>query len=179
VELITAVAAGDRRGLAALYDRYAPILMGVGTRMLGSRREAEDLLHDLFLEVWRQARHYDAARGSVRTWLLLRLRSRALDRRKAAAWSRVVSVEDRPGVAERAPEAGAEDPLLGPDRTRVHEALAALPGEQRAVLELGYFDGLSSAEIAARLSIPIGTVKSRVAAALAKLRARLAGGETP
>src|SRR5262245_29015389 len=98
VSLIQAVATGDRRGLGGLYDRYAPVLMALGIRMLGARREAEDLVHDVFLEVWRQAHDYDPRRGSVRTWLLMRARSRALDRRKAAGYARVVSVEDRPGI---------------------------------------------------------------------------------
>ena len=169
-ELIRAVARGDRPALAALYDRFSPILMAVATRVLGDRREAEDLLHDVFLEVWRQASDYDVARGSVRAWMLVRLRSRAIDRRKAAGYTRVVALE--PEHLERH-EAGAEDPSFGPDRTRVRRALAELPEEQRTVLELGYFEGLSSSEIATRIDAPIGTVKSRVAAALARLRAGL------
>src|SRR5437879_1266503 len=88
VTLIQGAAAGDRQCLAALYDRYAPALLAIGRRILGDRREAEDLLHDVFLEVWRQAGDYDEARGTVRAWLLMRMRSRALDRRKAAAFSK-------------------------------------------------------------------------------------------
>ena len=177
-KLVHAVAKGDRVALAQLYDRFAPILMAVATRILGDRREAEDLLHDVFLEVWRQAADYDAARGSVRAWMLIRLRSRAIDRRKSAGSARVVSLETERGVEDRETSVG-EDPALAPDRTAVRHALANLPEEQRIVLELGYFEGLSSSEIAARIDAPIGTVKSRVAAALAKLRAGLvepAGG---
>ena len=145
--------------------------MAVGCRVLGDPRESEDLLHDVFLEVWRQAADYDEQRGSVRAWLLMRMRSRALDRRKAAGYARVVSMEER-----RLPEPAAtavEDPQLAPDREAVRRALSQLPVEQRQVLELGYFEGLSSSEIAERIGAPIGTVKSRVAAALAKLRACL------
>jgi RNA polymerase sigma-70 factor (ECF subfamily) len=170
VSFITAVAQGDRSGLARLYDRYAPVLMGLGTRMLGSRREAEDLLHDLFLEVWRQAGDYDPKRGSVRTWILMRARSRAIDRLKTVGSTRVISLEERPSALD---QAGGDDPDGEPDRQRVRRALAALPREQRVVLELGYYEGLSSTEIADRVAIPLGTVKSRVAAALAKLRAEL------
>lgn len=164
--LVLAIARGDRESLAKLYDRYAGILMAVGQRILHERREAEDLLHDVFLEVWRQAADYDAERGSVRAWLLLRMRSRALDRRKSAGYARVVSLEER----REDPRGGGEDPLLSPDREAVRRALADLPSDQRQVLELGYFEGLSSSEIAERIDTPVGTVKSRVAAALAKLR---------
>jgi RNA polymerase sigma-70 factor (ECF subfamily) len=170
-ELVRKVANGDRAALGPLYDRFAPLLLAVGQRIVGEAREAEDLLHDVFLEVWRAAGDYDAARGSVRAWILMRMRSRALDRRKAPRLSRHANV-----AAETLPEAAAhlgEDPLLSPDRARVRRALAELPPEQRAVLELGYYEGLSSAEIAARVAVPVGTVKSRVAAALSKLRAGL------
>ena len=172
VSLIRGAADGDRDCLAGLYDRYSPALLAIGRRILGDRREAEDLLHDVFLEVWRQASDYDEARGSVRAWLLMRMRSRALDRRKAAVFSRRADLPPSDSVAE--PPA-SEDPALGADRDVVRRALASLPNEQRLVLELGYFEGLSSSEIAERVSAPIGTVKSRVAAALSKLRAGIVG----
>jgi RNA polymerase sigma-70 factor (ECF subfamily) len=172
VSLIKGAADGDRDSLAGLYDRYSPALLAIGRRILGDRREAEDLLHDVFLEVWRQASDYDEARGSVRAWLLMRMRSRALDRRKAAVFSRRADLPPSDSVAE---PASSEDPALGADRDAVRRALASLPSEQRLVLELGYFEGLSSSEIAERVSAPIGTVKSRVAAALAKLRSGITG----
>lgn len=169
-ELIRRVANGDRAALGHLYDRFAAILLAVGQRIVGEAREAEDLVHDVFLEAWRAAGDYDAARGSVRAWLLMRMRSRALDRRKAPRQTRQVTLA--PETLPDAPAPG-EDPALAPDRARVRRALAELPAEQRAVLELGYYEGLSSSEIAARVAVPIGTVKSRVAAGLAKLRAGL------
>jgi len=170
VALVAAMADGDRNALARLYDRYAGLLLAVGMRVLGERREAEDLLHDVFLEAWRQAKRYDAARGTVRTWLLLRMRSRCLDRRRKAGFSRNVSAES----IDLLEQGQSPDSSALPDHAVVRQALLALSLEQRRVLELGYFEGLSSAEIAAREGIPIGTVKSRVAAALAKLRAGLA-----
>jgi len=172
--LIAAMSKGDRSALAAIYDRYSPLMLAVATRILGERREAEDLVHDVLLEAWRQARDYDGARGSVRSWLLLRLRSRALDRRKSVGATRVISVDPEKLASHR--EVLGEDPSLAPDRGTLRRALAALPEEQRTVLELGYFEGLTSAEIADRIAAPIGTVKSRVAAALAKLRAGLVEG---
>lgn len=178
VSLVVAIAGGDRPALARLYDRYAPLLLGVGVRLLGQRREAEDLVHDVFLEVWRSADDYDTGRGSVRTWILMRLRSRALDRLKSASHTRVSSLEEAPDKEPPASAVADEDPSLAADRTRVRRALSLLPTEQRAVLELAYFEGLSSQEIATRIGIPIGTVKSRSAAAMMKLRAELlpAGG---
>ena len=175
-QLVRGVADGDRESLARLYDRYAGSLLAIGQRILRDRREAEDLLHDVFLEVWRQAADYDPERGSVRGWLLLRMRCRALDRIKAAGFQRVVSLEDRRSSEE--PAAGGEDPVGAPDRARVRRALAELPASLRVVLELGYFEGLSSTEIATRIAAPVGTVKSRVAAALAKLRSDLGGAWT-
>lgn len=165
VALVRAIAAGDRKGLAALYDRYAPILLGLAMRIIRDRREAEDLLHDVFLEVWRSARDYDLTRGRVRTWLVVRMRSRALDVLKSA---RVSRRSGDPEVLDRLvaePETGES-----PDRQRVRAVLGELTAEQRQVLDMAYFDGLSCSEIAARLTIPIGTVKSRLAAGLGRLR---------
>ena len=165
VELVQAMARGDRSALAALYDRYSPIMFALALRIVRERREAEDLLHDVFLEVWRTAKDYDPDRGRVRTWLTIRMRSRALDLQKSARVSRNVGDDS---VLDRV--ASDTDIADSPDRTRVRKALAGLPTEQRQVLELGYFEGLSCSEIAEKLGTPIGTVKSRVAAALGKLR---------
>lgn len=171
--LIRACANGDRRALAVLYDRYSSLMLAIAQRILRTPREAEDLLHDVFLEVWKHAGDWDAARGTVRGWMLLRMRSRALDRRKSAAFSRNVGLGDHAGDVPRAP--ADEDPALGTDRAAVTRALADLPEEQRQVLTLAYYEGLSCSEIAARMDVPIGTVKSRAAAALAKLRATMVG----
>jgi RNA polymerase sigma-70 factor (ECF subfamily) len=171
VLLVQAMADGDVEAVGRLYDRHAPRLIALGLRMLGNREEAEDLVHDVLLEAWRAAPDYDASRGTVRTWLAMRFRSRALDRLRSAGRSRSVSMEEG-GVPEKpAPE--GEDPALGPDRQRLCAALVGLPEGQRAVLELAYFEGLSSTEIAERLAVPVGTVKSRTAAALGKLRATM------
>lgn len=167
-ELVAAIARGDRSALASLYDRHAGLLLGLAMRIVRDRREAEDLLHDVFLEAWRSAKDFDPKRGRVRTWLAIRMRSRALDLQKSARVSRNagdagldVLVDDR----ERA----------SPDHARVRAALGALGADQRRVLELAYFEGLSCTEIAARISIPVGTVKSRIAAGLDRLRDGLSG----
>lgn len=165
IALMDAMANGDRAALATLYDRHAPTLLALALRIVRSRGEAEDLLHDVFLEAWRNAKSYDLSRGRVRTWLVIRMRSRALDVVKSARVSRRAD-DDR--TAETL--AAGDDPSASPDQRRVRAALAELSPEQRAVLELAYFDGRSCSEIAAQLDVPIGTVKSRLAAALGKLR---------
>jgi RNA polymerase sigma-70 factor, ECF subfamily len=173
--LLGAIASGDRVALARLYDRYAPMLMAVGVRMLGVRGEAEDLLHDVFLEAWQRASTYDPTRGSVVTWLLVRLRSRALDRLRSRKHS-ASPIDEPDQIEEHAVR--EEDPALAPDRTTVRRALESLTSEQRVVLELAYFHGLSQSEIALQIGVPIGTVKSRVANGLGKLRAGLIPGGT-
>lgn len=169
--LVAQVSAGDRAALAALYDRYAGALFAAARRFLPEPRDAEDLLHDLFLEVWKKAGTYDPARASVRTWLLIRLRSRAMDRRKSAHATRLVSLEAQP--PRHQVEAQSSGPTQEADQESLRRALEALPQAQRDVLEMSYFQGLSSSEIAASLSIPVGTVKSRAAAGMRQLRRAL------
>jgi RNA polymerase sigma-70 factor (ECF subfamily) len=166
VALVRAVAGGDRQALGRLYDAHAPLLLGLAKRMLGSAAAAEDLLHDVFIEVWQHAAEYAPERGSVRTWLLVRTRSRALDRLGRSA--RDARLADEAG-AEATPAAAPVAPMAI-DGARVRRLLQSLPQELVAVLDLAYFEGLSSTEIAARLAIPVGTVKSRVARALGALR---------
>jgi RNA polymerase sigma-70 factor (ECF subfamily) len=169
--LVRAIANGDTRALAALYDRHAPLMLGLARRIVGGKPEAEDIVHDVFVEAWRRAADYDRDRGSVKAWLLLRTRSRAIDFRKSAAVSRTVPTGDSAWLGSVIdPHA---DDSEAPDRARVRRVLARLNIEQREVLVLGYFEGLSSTEIASKVGIPIGTVKSRVAAALSALRQAL------
>lgn len=160
---VAAMAAGDTGALARLYERHAGVLLGLALRIVRERREAEDLLHDVFLEAWRAAGDFDPNRGRVRTWLAIRMRSRALDHQKSARVSRNAGdagLEIVPDDSER----------TSPDHARVRAAVSALAEDQRRVLELAYFDGLTCTEIAERIGIPVGTVKSRLSAAMAKLR---------
>lgn len=174
--LIAAIAGGDRDALAGLYDRYAARLLSLGLRLLADRREAEDVLHDVFIEVWQHAGDFDPSRGSVRAWLFVRMRSRTLDRCRRNGRAR--ARERDQVVPEPSP---SMDPGRAADQRRILAALGELPDAQRQVIELSYFGGLSSAALAARLDVPVGTIKSRVAAALAKLRAAFdpsSGGST-
>jgi RNA polymerase sigma-70 factor (ECF subfamily) len=173
-QLVRAAAAGDREALGALYDRFAPSMLAVAQRILGGRRDAEDVVQDVFLEAWHRARYYDRERGTVRTWLMLRLRSRALDRLRSTRRTAGTSLDDAGALQQ--PNA-QDDVASAPDGQVLHKALAELPDEQRAVLELGYFSGYTCAEIAARLELPIGTVKSRMSRAVAHLRTQLQPGE--
>jgi len=169
VALIEAMAGGDRTALDGLYDRHASTLLALALRILRNRGEAEDLLHDVFLEVWRAAKDYDTSRGRVRTWLVIRMRSRALDVVKSARMAR--RTDDDTVVAQ---VVATDDPSASTDQARVRAALGEVPADQRAVLELAYFEGLSCSEIADKIAVPIGTVKSRLAAGLSKLRLTLA-----
>jgi RNA polymerase sigma-70 factor (ECF subfamily) len=174
-ELVRKIAAGDRVALGDLYDRYAPMVLAQARRILRNDIEAEDLVHDVYLEVFRCAHTYETARGSVRAWLSVRVRSRALDRLKRSRLGRRVpgDVNDAPEVVALASRETASG--LKSDAEAVRRALGALPAEQRTVLELFYFDGLSLPEIGEKLSVPLGTVKSRASRGIGRLRAELAG----
>lgn len=170
---------GDSGALAGLYDRHAPTMLGVATALLGDRAEAEDVVHDVFVEAWKRAADFDAARGTVRAWLVVRLRSRCLDRLKSPRLSRRSALDDAALAEEPAP---AQDPLLRHTRATVRAALLGLSPEHRMVIELAYFHGLSTTEVAARVQAPVGTVKSRLFAARDKLAAALASlapGDAP
>jgi RNA polymerase sigma-70 factor (ECF subfamily) len=166
--LVAAVTRGDKQALAALYDRHCGLLLALGLRVLGDRTLAEDVLHDCFLEAWHHAADFEPQRGTVRAWLVTRMRSRALDRRASIMRQRRLAEEvKREGGGE--PVAAAAVPVER-ERERVRMQIAGLSPELAVVIELGYFDGLSSSEIASHLGIPIGTVKSRTARALGLLR---------
>jgi RNA polymerase sigma-70 factor, ECF subfamily len=166
--LVAAMANGDRDALSQLYERHSGLLLGLAMRIVRDRREAEDLLHDVFLEAWRSAKDFDPKRGRVRTWLAIRMRSRALDLQKSARVSRNAGDSGLDLLID-------EGASASPDHALVRRALADLGPDQRRVLELAYFEGLSCTEIAARIDIPVGTVKSRIAAGLERLRAHLKG----
>lgn len=169
--LVARMARGDRAALGLLYERHAGRLFAVLCRILGERAEAEDLLHDVFLESWRRAGDYSPARGTVTAWLVLRTRSRALDRRRSAPRARSVPLG---GADPAEPADPGADPGRIHDQKRLGAAFSVMSVEEREVIWLGYFEGLSSTEIAERIGIPTGTVKSRTRSALEKLRGTLA-----
>jgi RNA polymerase sigma-70 factor (ECF subfamily) len=178
-------------GLTALYDRHAPALLALARRILGgagAEGDAEDIVQEVFVHVWNNASRYDATRSSASTWLVLITRSRAIDRlRHRQVVDRVHEAAHRdgggvsaagdgavtgPGPGYTSPE-GAEAVLTRERRERVRRELDNLPPEQRQVLEMAFYQGLSQAEIAARADLPLGTVKTRTLLAMKKLRSAL------
>jgi RNA polymerase sigma-70 factor, ECF subfamily len=168
--LVLRMARGDRSALSVLYTRHAPRLLALTVAILRDRGEAEDVLHDVFIEAWKSAATYAEERGTVSAWLSLRARSRAIDRKRAPGRSRSVSLEASGQPVGVDP--GLEPARMG-DHDRLARALSALSPEEQEVILLGYFEGLSSSEIAERISKPIGTVKSRTRTALGKMRGEL------
>jgi RNA polymerase sigma-70 factor (ECF subfamily) len=165
--LVRRAAQGDTVALGVLYDRFAPIVLTIAARVLSPISEAEDLMQDVFLELWREAPRYDPNRGSVRGWILTKTRSRALDRRLQGARRRR-SID--PGPVD---DHYVTDERIGAERRALREAFEQLPAAQRTVLELVYAEGMSTHEVAEQIGTPVGTVKSRIAYGLARLRERL------
>jgi len=176
--LLGRTARGDRDAFAALFDRHSPLVLGLLVRMLGRRAEAEELLQDAFLQVWREAERYRPEAASPRGWILMIARSRAIDRLRshlARERREAAAVREEPTAAAVAP-AGPERLERRERRERVLAALAELPPDQRAAIEHAFFQGLTHREVAERLGQPLGTVKSRILLGMRKLRESL---ETP
>lgn len=163
--------------LSELYDRYAPTLLALVRRILSSAADAadaEEVLQEVFLHVWNHASRYDASRSSVSTWLVLITRSRSIDRlrsRKVVERVHEAAYQENP-VGHASPD-GLESVFFRERRQRVKDELDKLPPEQRQVLEMAFYQGLSQTEIADRSSVPLGTVKTRTLLAMKKLRSAL------
>jgi RNA polymerase sigma-70 factor, ECF subfamily len=173
VALIGRIAAQDRDAFSQFYDRYSPLVYALALRMLKAQSDAEDLLQEVFLQVWRQAAAYSAQRGSPEAWLVNIVRSRAIDKlRSIRRREKSFVLTDDPAMAESPDNV---ESFAGESETRLvmNSALANLPEAQRRVLELAYFDGLSQTEIAARLAEPLGTVKTRMRSGIQRLRGML------
>lgn len=170
-ELTSRAALGDPAAIAELYDRHGHVLLGVALRIVGTRSEAEDALHDTFVSLPERARHYEPRRGAVIAWLIVLVRNVCLDglRRRGASARLAHRVE----IGSTQPDA---ERLLSDatERQAVRAAVARLPAAQRQVLEAAFFEGLTYSEIAARESLPLNTVKSRCARTIIALRAALA-----
>jgi len=171
VALIRRMCDADETALGALYDRWARSLYSLVFHLLKDADEAEDVVEETFWQAWRKASSYEPSRGAVSTWLLTIGRRRALDRLRAKSRRKEESTQSGVLADLTSP---ASDPLQMVEsserRSNVLTALRELPDEQREVLELGYFQGLSQSEIADRTGQPLGTVKTRMRLAMQKLR---------
>ena len=172
-ELLAAIARGDERALAELYDRFGRIAYGLALRVVRDPALAQDAVQDAFLAAWRTAAAFDARRGRAQTWLLTLVHRRAVDIVRREDRRRGEQLEDAPIASGTSTD---EEASVREQRRAVQAALAQLPADQREALELSYYGGLTQSELAERLGIPLGTVKSRVFAGLARLRDLL--GET-
>lgn len=177
-QCIRRLQARDEQALAELYDRHASLLFAVVLRILRRRTEAEDVLQEAWLQAWRNAPSYDPKRGPVAAWLLMIARSRALDRYRSIASRQRAELREQAEVHELfCPDASGAS-LHRELHERIHAALGTLQPQQRRVLEIAYFEGLSQSEIAAHLEVPLGTVKSWTRKGLLLLREILAPYET-
>jgi len=176
-ELISGIIKRERRAFDLFYERYAQIIFNLCVRILRDEAEAQDVLQEIFLQVWRDAGRFDPSRASVKTWLFTIARSRSLDRYRSRKTVTSRLEDQSEDQFQQIP--GKED-LQGASvmQQYVRSALNRLSREQRIVLELSYYDGLTQEEIAARLKEPLGTIKSRIRAALMKLRSLFSGDET-
>ncbi len=168
------IARGEQAAFAELYDRHARLVYSLSLRILQDAADAEDIVQEVFAQVWAQAGRYDASRGAVAAWMLTLTRSRAIDklRAKRARPEAATNANAAESVIDSA--AGQDLELLSAEQvTRLQRALKELPDAQRTALELAYYEGLTHIEAAARLNEPLGTVKTRIRQAVMKLREAL------
>ena len=174
--LVALVARGDEPALAELYDRVGRIAYGLAYRVLRDERLAEDAVQEGFLAVWRTASSYLADRAKARTWILTLVHRRAVDLVRREERRRAEPLEEDVGEQAGVSGSAEEAAWLGFERDRVQEALRRLPDAQREAIELAYYGGYSQSELAERLGQPLGTIKSRMFAGLARLRELLEDG---
>ena len=167
--LVALVARADEDALAELYDRVSRIAYGLALRVLRDERHAEDAVQEAFLQVWRSAASFRADRAKASTWILTLVHRRAVDLVRREERRQADPLTDDSALGE-APEDTEEAAWLRFERERVQAALKQLPDVQREALELAYYGGFSQSELADRLGVPLGTIKSRMFAGLARLR---------
>jgi RNA polymerase sigma factor (sigma-70 family) len=166
-EILDAIASGDDAALAALYDRFGRVAYGLAYRILRDQALAEDAVQEAFLAVWRSADSYRRERAKPATWILTLVHRRAVDLVRREHRRRGEPLEEMP---EAVGDSVAEEVDIRERRATVQAALAQLPEDQRQALELAYYGGYTQSELAERLGVPLGTIKSRMFAGLARLR---------
>src|SRR5262245_9226261 len=172
-ELIQRMASKDATALDAFYKRYNRYAFGLVLRIVGSREDAEDVLTEVFWQVWQQSGKYDSTRGKPVAWLLTIARTRAIERLRSTGRHQN-QTDELDEQRAPAPAAGGTDPFVLRDtQAAVQDALQTLPEQQRIPLEMAYFQGMSHTEIAAALGQPLGTVKDRIRTGMLNLKKRL------
>jgi RNA polymerase sigma-70 factor, ECF subfamily len=169
-DLISFVGQGDAEAFTTLYDRHSRAAFSLAYRMMGERQAAEDLAQDAFLKVWRSASSYRAERGSVRTWILSIVHNRGIDQIRSYASRRRTQDKIEASAPRSQPSEAFAQTWRNSQRDQIREALNTLPPEQLKILELAYFSGYTHVEISDLLSLPLGTVKSRMRLGLKKIR---------
>jgi RNA polymerase sigma-70 factor (ECF subfamily) len=170
-ELIALIAGGDHRAFEELHRRYARSVLGIALRRIGDRGRAEDVTQDTFASVWRSAGRYDPARGQAASWLYTVARNAIVDGLRRRPPPTVANPPDVP-AGDPGPDDAAESEWVS---WRVHRAVESLPEQERSLVELAYWSGLSQSEIAEYVGLPLGTVKTRTRAALRRLADELEG----
>jgi RNA polymerase sigma-70 factor (ECF subfamily) len=165
ISLVSAIRSGDENAMGRLYDRYSSIVYSVALRVLGDTGRAEDVLQEVFMQLWRNPGVFDSSRGNLGAWLAVIARNRAIDlirKRQPETDIADVIVSVEPDMAGDAERARAMEKVRG--------ALGDMPAAQRSALEMAYFEGLTHTEIAAKTGEPLGTIKTRIRAGLLTLR---------
>jgi len=167
--LVSAMGNGDQHAMGLLYDRYSPIVYSVALRVLGDTAAAEDVLQEVFMQLWRNPRAFNSSRGTLGAWLGVITRNRAIDglrRRRLETHIDDVVVSVEPDLASEAERARTV--------AKIRTTLGSMPAGQRIPLEMAYFEGLTHSEIASKTGEPLGTIKTRIRAGLLALRGALA-----
>ncbi len=173
IALVARIAEQDQTALATLYDLYASLLYGVAFKILGTVEETEEAVLDVFQQVWRTAARYNPQKARVDTWLFMQIRSRALDKlrsKKRISRTQQISLDAIDMEAQAPTRNPVEDVIVLERRKLIVKAMQQLPPEQRQVIELAYFQGLTHTEIATQTDVAIGTIKTRIRLGLNKLR---------
>lgn len=166
---------GERDALGLLYDRYAALALGVAMRIVSDQATAEDLVQDAFVTVWQKIGRFDAARGSLRSWIVTIVRNRAIDRLRAGRPSVEVGEADERSLLSTGPNPTWAEAIASVSASQLRGAVESLPAEQREAIELAYFRGHTYREIAVLTGVPVGTANGRLRLAIAKLRDALGG----
>lgn len=176
-ELMPLIGEKDANAFEVFYDRHSGIAYSLAYRIVGESAAAEDVTQEAFVSIWRSGARYDRSRGSVRAWTLGIVRNRAIDALRSASGRTSKQALDDSALEQRASGDFTDAEALRRETAgEVRSALGELPGEQSRVLELAYFGGFSQSEIAAMLSLPLGTVKGRMRLGLEKIRVEMAEG---